>query len=100
MQEDQSRIRIKNAAENFAVLRRIALNLLKKAPHKRKKISMALKGKICSWDRDYLLKVLFPGEEILPSPDAESGDGQSLRRKTGPRVNESVDGGTQVIGQI
>ena len=63
MNEDQSRIRIKNAAENFAVLRRIALNLLKKAPHKKKRISMALKGRRCGWDHDYLLKVLFSDGE-------------------------------------
>lgn len=59
MNEDQSRIRIKNAAENFAVLRRIALNLLKKASHKKKKAGMASKSRLCNWDRDYLLKVLF-----------------------------------------
>lgn len=65
MQEDQSRIRIKNAAENFSVLRRIALNLLKKAPHRKKRISMALKGRRCGWDHDYLLKVLFSNEKII-----------------------------------
>lgn len=59
MNEDQSRIRIKNAAENFSVLRRIALNLLKKAPHKKKRISMRLKGRWCGWNHDYLLKVMF-----------------------------------------
>jgi predicted transposase YbfD/YdcC len=61
MQEDQSRIRIKNAAENFSVLRRIALNLLKKAPlHKTKKQgSLTSKSKWWNWDKDYLLKVMF-----------------------------------------
>ena len=59
MNEDQSRIRVKNAAENFAVLRRIALNLLKKAPHKKKRAGMASKSRLCNWNRDYLLQVLF-----------------------------------------
>jgi hypothetical protein len=53
MNDDQSRIRIKNAAENFSLLRRIALNLLKKAPHKKNGISMRLKGKWCGWNHDY-----------------------------------------------
>lgn len=61
MQEDQSRIRIKNAAENFAVLRRIAINLLKKMSHRKKRASMASKARLCNWDHDYLLNVIFSG---------------------------------------
>jgi predicted transposase YbfD/YdcC len=54
--EDQSRLRQGHAAENFARLRRLALNLLKK--DKTHKIGLKAKAKACGWDHDYLLKVL------------------------------------------
>lgn len=56
MNEDQSRIRIRNAQNNWAVLRHIALNLLKQEKTKKR----GIKGKIknACWDHDYLLKVL------------------------------------------
>lgn len=57
MGEDDSRIRRKNADENFAVLRHIALNLLKQETSK--KCGIKAKGKLCCWDNDYLLKVLW-----------------------------------------
>jgi predicted transposase YbfD/YdcC len=55
--EDQSRIRAGHAAQNFAVLRHIALNLLRQQPVKR----ASLKGrrKMAGWDTAYLLKVLY-----------------------------------------
>jgi predicted transposase YbfD/YdcC len=54
--EDQSRIRAGHAAENFAVLRHIALNLLRQATVKRRSIKgRRLKA---AWDTDYLLQVL------------------------------------------
>jgi hypothetical protein len=54
--EDDSRIRRGDGAENFAVLRHIALNLLKREnPAKR---SLKAKRKKAAWDEDYLLKVL------------------------------------------
>lgn len=54
--EDQSRIRQGLAAENFVVLRHIALNLLKQAQGKRLSIkAMRLKA---GWHNDYLLQVL------------------------------------------
>lgn len=55
-QEDQSRIRQGYAAENFAVLRHIALNLLRQQTVKRKSIKgRRLKA---AWDPNFLLQVL------------------------------------------
>lgn len=59
--EDEQRIRIRNAAENAAVLRRMALNLLKQ--EKSIKLGVKSKRKLCGWDNDYLLKVLFTSTE-------------------------------------
>jgi hypothetical protein len=57
--EDQSRIRSGYAAENFAVLRHIALNLLRQQTVKRKSITgRRLKA---AWDTDFLLRVLTSG---------------------------------------
>jgi predicted transposase YbfD/YdcC len=55
--EDRSRLRVDHAAENFAVTRHIALNLLKRMEEKKKK-SIKIRRKRCAWDRDYLLQVL------------------------------------------
>ena len=54
--EDRSRSRKGNAPDNFALLRRIALNLLK--GEKTKKLSLAGKRKLAGWDTAYLLRVL------------------------------------------
>jgi hypothetical protein len=54
--EDESRIRKNNALENFAVLRHIALNMIKKETSLKKSIkSKRLRAR---WDNNYLLKVL------------------------------------------
>ncbi len=54
--EDECRIRKGNAAENFGMLRHIALNLLKN--DKVTKAGIAAKRKKAGWDNDYLLEVL------------------------------------------
>jgi len=54
--EDECRIRAGNAAENFGMLRHIALNLLKN--DKLSKIGISAKRKKAGWDNDYLLEIL------------------------------------------
>ena len=54
--EDHSRIRKDNAPQNFAVLRHMALNLLKQ--EHTVKVGIKAKRLKCGWDTDYLLKVL------------------------------------------
>lgn len=55
--EDDCRVRSGNAAENFAVLRHIALNLLKQ--EKTAKCGVKARRKKAGWDEKYLLKVLL-----------------------------------------
>lgn len=55
--EDDSRVRSGNAAQNFAVLRHIALNLLKQ--EKTAKCGVKARRKKAGWDEKYLLKVLL-----------------------------------------
>jgi predicted transposase YbfD/YdcC len=54
--EDESRVRKDNGPQNFAVLRHIALNLLR--GEDSAEISIRAKRKLAGWDNDYLLKVL------------------------------------------
>ena len=54
--EDESRIRKDNAPQNFAVLRHMALNLLKRETSLKKSIKS--KQLRAGWDNDYLAKVL------------------------------------------
>lgn len=54
--EDESRIRKGDGAENFSILRRIALNLLKK--EKTDKTGIETKRLRAGWDNQYLKKVL------------------------------------------
>lgn len=55
--EDLSRVHIGHAAENLAVIRRIALNLLKQ--EKTSKVGIKARRKRAGWDNQYLLKVLM-----------------------------------------
>jgi predicted transposase YbfD/YdcC len=55
--EDQSRIRHGFAAENFVVLRHLALNLLRRQESKRR-LSLKAKRLKAGWDDAYLLQVL------------------------------------------
>jgi hypothetical protein len=55
--EDQSRIRQGRAAENFVVLRHLALNLLQAHPTKRR-LSIKARRLKAGWDNNYLLQVL------------------------------------------
>ena len=54
--EDESRVRTGNAPENLAVIRHMALNLLRK--DRTSKTSIKARRKLAGWDNDYLLAVL------------------------------------------
>ncbi len=57
--EDRQRQRSGHAAENLALLNKIALNLLKN--EKTVKVGVNTKRQKAGWDNDYLLKVLMMG---------------------------------------
>ena len=54
--EDQSRTRVRNAAENLSRVRRIALTLLKQET--TAKVGVKAKRLMAGWDEKYLLRVL------------------------------------------
>lgn len=54
--EDACRTRKDNSAENFSVIRRIALNILKNFPAK---MSLARKRRKCEYDADFMARVLL-----------------------------------------
>ena len=60
--EDLNRTRIDHSAHNFAILRHIALNLLK--AEKTVKVGIKVKRLKCGWNEDYLLKVLLGPQPI------------------------------------
>jgi hypothetical protein len=53
--EDRSRIRAENAGANLAMIRRVAVSLLGRAPGKGGGVTKRLKA---GWDENYLLQVL------------------------------------------
>ena len=59
--EDECRVRAGNAAENFAVIRHVAVNLIKTARTGHKKtdsLGVYNKRLLATWDDAYLLRVL------------------------------------------
>ncbi len=54
--EDWQRKRDKQATENFAIVRKIALNLLKKDPDKKN--SLVSKRLKAAWNKQYLINLL------------------------------------------
>lgn len=61
--EDASGIRQGYAAENFAVLRHIALNLLRRHPT-RKWLSIKGRRLEAGWDRGYLTRLLTENQDV------------------------------------
>jgi predicted transposase YbfD/YdcC len=55
--EDESRIRKGNAAENMAVIRHLALNLLNR--EKKSKVGKKTKRLMAAWDNEYLIKLIM-----------------------------------------
>ena len=55
--EDYSQVRIGHAAQNFATLRKVALNLLKQ---NKRKASLKRKRLKAGWNNDFLIQVLNP----------------------------------------
>jgi predicted transposase YbfD/YdcC len=60
--EDQSRIKEGHAGENLALLRRVALALLKRSPGKGSMVTKRLKA---GWDDEFLLQVLQGIPEVV-----------------------------------
>lgn len=61
--EDECRVRKNHSPENFAILRHIALNLIKL--NKPKKISIRRSRKLSGWDDKYLAQILFGGDYTI-----------------------------------
>lgn len=62
--EDQSRVRKGNGAENLSRLRRLTANLLRLNPSKR---SIRSRRKRCGWSEEYLLQTLLRGLNAEPA---------------------------------
>lgn len=65
--EDASRVRIKNAPENMAMLRHVALNLLK-ADSTKKKVGIKTRRKKAGWSNEYLAYLLGVKGSYDPDP--------------------------------
>jgi hypothetical protein len=59
MNEDGSRIRKDNAPQNMALLRRLGLNLIKKAKSAKKSVRVSIKR--AGWDNSFLEAILVAG---------------------------------------
>jgi hypothetical protein len=72
--EDRNRARMGDAQENFAMMRQVALNLVKQ--DRTAKVGMKCKRKMCGWDHDYLLNILSgnPAYEQPPRQRGKSGE--------------------------
>lgn len=66
--EDHSRIHSTNGAQNFALLRRVSFNALRR--DKSVKHGIRTKQKVCGWNNDYLLSILhlMRPEDVNPPP--------------------------------
>jgi predicted transposase YbfD/YdcC len=64
--EDKSRKRAGHAAQNFSLMSKIALNLLKLHEDRRgsKKISIKTKRKKAAWEKDYLIAILNQADKL------------------------------------
>jgi len=56
--EDASTARKDNAAQNFSLLKKIVLNLIRLATTEQKKTSLRLKRKAAAWDDDFRVKIM------------------------------------------
>ena len=54
--EDECRVRNRTAAQNFAMLRKIALDLIKQ--HSAARTSLKARRKKAAWDNEYMLQVI------------------------------------------
>ena len=61
--EDDQRTRVGHSAANMAVMRHIALNLLK--TEKTAKVGVKTKRLKAGWDNEYLLKVLYLNLKVM-----------------------------------
>ena len=61
--EDDSRMRTGYSAENFAMMRRIALSLVKRDTTSKR--SLKRRRKICGYDNEYLERLLFNSDSAL-----------------------------------
>lgn len=67
--EDESRMRKGNSPMNYAILRRIALNLVRRDT--TSKFSLKARRKACGWSNDYLERLLFaPDQEVARPRDS------------------------------
>lgn len=62
--EDDCRARIKHSAENFAVLRHIAINLLRNVSGPKPKVGIFNRRLRCAWSPEFLMRALGIGPRV------------------------------------